>query len=135
MGKIKSRWDNLDKDIQKWATRLGAIATIIGFLVAGGGWVVNQINDNLATRLESQTADIQAEVQKLSEQVTVNDQQREIQITRLELMYLIQHDPENTVEIEKLARHYFQAGGNSYMSSVYAQYCKSHNADCEVMYR
>ena len=138
MGKIKSKWDNLDERVQKWASRLGAIATIIGILAAGGGWIINQMDNSVASHIENQTSAIQDEVkgvqdsvQELSDKVDT----QELQITRLELMTLMENDPQNTVEIEKLAHYYFQNGGNSYMSSMYAKYCKQYGADCEIMFK
>lgn len=52
-------------------------------------------------------------------------------ITRIELITLINHDPDNVVEIEKLARYYFspEVNGNRYMSSVLSKWSKEHNVD------
>lgn len=140
--KIKSKWDSLDKNIQKWATRLGAIATIIGILAAGGGWLIHQVDSAVATRIETQTEsiqtevkEVQSEVQKLSDKTDQQDREAELQLMRLELMVLMENDPSNTVEIEKVAHNYFSRGGNSYMSSMYARYCKQYGADCEIMYK
>lgn len=136
MKKIKSKWDNLDKNIQKWATRLGAIATIIGVLTAGGGFLIHQVDNAVAARIESQTTEIQQEVQKLTEKVEENDSHSEVQLTRLELMMLMEHDPTNTVEIEKVAHHYFvDQGANSYISSLYNKWCHSFGGNCEIMYK
>lgn len=142
MSKIKSKWDKLDERVQKWATRLGAVATIIGFVAAGGGWLIHQVDNAVASHIEAQTTEIQTEVkniqgevEKLSDKVESQDKQTDLQLTRLELMTLMENDPQNTVEIEKLAHYYFQNGGNSYMSSMYAKYCKQYGADCEIMYK
>ena len=62
MKKIKSKWENLDKGVQKWATRLGAIATIVGILAAGGGWIISQLDNSVSAHIESQTQAIQGEV-------------------------------------------------------------------------
>lgn len=133
---VKNKWDNLDKGIQKWATRLGAIATIIGIVTAGGGWLIHQMDNSVASHIESQTATLQQEVQSLTEKVETHEKQSDLQLTRLELMNLMNDDPYNIVEIEKIAHYYFKdLGGNSYMSSLYAKYCKQYGADCEIMYR
>ena len=62
-----------------------------------------------------------------------NGQQKDEQaITRLELMMLMTQDPENVLEIEKLARKYFDPNGlngDSYMSKIYSDYAKEYNAD------
>ena len=134
--KIKNKWDNLDKNVQKWATRLGAIATIVGILAAGGGWLISQVDNAVAVRIENQTESIQQEVQKLTEKVDTQDRETELQLTRLELMTLIANNPTNTVEIERLAHKYFKdLGGNSYMVSEYNRYCHQYHADCEIMYK
>ena len=136
MSKIKSKWDNLDKNVQKWATRLAAIATIIGIVTAGGGWIVSQLDNSVAAHIENQTQAIQDEVQKLSDKVESQDKETELQLTRLELMTMMANDPTNTVEIERVAHHYFKdLGGNSYMTSEYNRYCHQYNADCEIMYK
>lgn len=136
MSNIKKKWDGLDKNVQKWATRLGAIATIVGILATSGGWIVSQLDNAVAARIENQTVAVQQEVQKLSDNVDTKDKESELQLNRLELMMLMDHDPNNTVEIEKVAHHYFKdLGGNSYMSSLYAKYCKQYGADCEIMYK
>lgn len=136
MSSIKSKWDKLDKNVQKWATRLGAVATIIGILATGGSWIVSQLDNSVSTHLENQTQSIQTEVQQLSDKVDSQDKESELQLNRLELMMLMDNDPYNTVEIEKVAHHYFKdLDGNSYMSSMYAKYCKQYGADCEIMYK
>lgn len=136
MKKIKSKWENLDKGVQKWATRLGAIATIVGILAAGGGWIISQLDNSVSAHIENQTQAIQGEVDKLSAKVDAQDRQTELQLTRLELMMLMENDPYNTVEVEKVAHHYFvDLGGNYYLTSEYSKYCKQYGADCEIMFK
>lgn len=135
--KIKSKWDKLDERVQKWATRLGAIATIIGILAAGGGWLVNQLDNSVAVHIEAQTQEIQQEVQKLTEKVGEHEEQSDLQLTRLELMNLIQLDPNNVIEIEKVAKHYFvDLQGDWYLTSVYSKWAKQYggNMDFIVMH-
>lgn len=134
MSKIKSKWDNLDKNVQKWATRLGAIATIIGVLAAGGGWIVSQLDNSVSAHIENQTQAIQDEVQKLSDKVDAQDRQTDLQLTRLELMTLINGNPHNVVEIEKVANHYFQdLKGDWYMSEMYSRWAKQYGGNAEIM--
>lgn len=128
--KIKSKWDSLDKNIQKWATRLGAIATIIGIVAAGGSWLINNINDDLASKIESQTTQLQDEVQKLSDKVEEKNKQTDLQLTRLELMTLMETNPKNVIEIERLARYYFvDLKGDFYMTSVYSIWAEQYGGD------
>ena len=133
---LKSKWDKLDDKAQKWAKRLTTFATIIGVLVAASSWLINQLDNAVAARLEAQTASLQQEVETLSKGREQADRQTELQLTRLELMMLIAHDPENVVEIEKIAHRYFNdLSGNSYMSSEYSNYCKQYSADCEIIFK
>lgn len=135
MGKIKNKWDNLDERVQKWASRLGAIATIVGVIVAGGGWLIHQVDNAVATRLESQTSAIQDEVQKLSEAVEAQDKEQEQRLMRLELMTLMDTDPDNVLGIEKLAKEYFseRINGNSYMTAYYTRWAKQYGGDLSVV--
>lgn len=137
VSKAKKKWDSLDKNVQKWATRLGAIATIVGVLTAGGGWLIHQVDNAVASRIETQTTEIQQEVQKLSEKVDAQDKQTDLQLTRLELMNLIELDPTNVIEIEKVAKHYFiDLQGDWYLTSVYSKWAKQYggNMDFVVMH-
>ena len=134
MSKIKSKWDSLDERVQKWATRLAAIATIIGIVTAGGGWLIHQLDNAVATHIETQTTAIQSEVQKLSDKVDAQDRQTDLQLTRLELMTLIDNNPHNVVEIEKVAKHYFQdLKGDWYMSEMYSKWAKQYGGNAEIM--
>lgn len=128
--KIKNKWDSLDKSVQKWATRVGAITTIIGAIVAGGSWLIHQVDNAVATRIENQTDALQQEVKNLSDKVDEKDRQFDLQLTRLELMNLIELDPHNVVEIEKVAKHYFSdLRGDWYLTSVYSKWAKQYGGD------
>ena len=132
--KVKNKWDKLDDNTQKWAKRLTSIATIIGVLVAGCGWVINQLDNAVAVRLEEQTASLQQKVESLSNGREQSDRQTEMQLTRLELMMLMAHAPENIVEIEKIARHYFvDLKGDTYMTSEYTKWAKNYGGDMEYV--
>lgn len=134
MSRAKKKWDSLDKNVQKWATRLGAIATIVGVLTAGGGWLIHQVDNAVASRIEAQTTEIQQEVQKLTEKVSEHEYQTDVKLTRFELLMLMEHDPENIVGIERLARHYFSPplDGNSYMTSCYTKWAKLYGGDLSL---
>ena len=66
----------------------------------------------------------------LRQEMKAGQRKDEQAITRLELMMLMTHDPENVLEIEKLARKYFvDLEGNTYMSKMYSDYAKKYKAD------
>lgn len=133
--KVKKKWEALDENVQKWASRLAAVATIVGTLAAAGTWLISQIDNSLAAQIEGQTAHMEEQISALSDKVDQQDKETELQIMRLELMTLMENNPTNTVEIEKVAHNYFKKGGNSYISGLYAKYCKQYGADCEIMFK
>ena len=136
MARVKTFWNNLDKKVHTWATRLAAVATIVGVLTASGTWLIHQVDNSLAMRLEDHTASIQQEITALKQQQEESNKQTELQLTRLELMTLMETDPDNIIEIEKIAKKYFQdLKGNAYLSSEYGRWCRKYNADCEVIFR
>lgn len=134
MAERKKLLDKFDKNVQQWAKRIGAIVTIIGAITAGASWLISQIDNSLATRIESQTAEMQQEIQKLSNKVDAQDKQTELQLTRLELMSLMENDPENIVGIERLAKEYFSPplNGNSYMTELYSKWAKQYGGDLSI---
>ena len=136
VSKIKNKWNKLDDNVQKWSKRLAAIATIIGVLAAGAGWSINQLDRAISEKIENQTAVIQQEVKQVSIEREASAKQTDLQLTRLELMMLMETDPDNTIEIEKVAHRYFiELGGNAYMSSEFSRWCKLYDADCEIVFK
>lgn len=122
MGKT-SLSEKANKKLQKWSGIIGAMITIIGAITGACSWVSNQF----ANAVSSQISDFRDEVKASN---TKQDQQ----ITRLELMNLIQNDPTNIVGIEKLARYYFQElNGNQYMTGVYSRWCQQYGGDPSVV--
>lgn len=111
-------FDRMSEKVDKTAGLISSVLVIIGVVTGAIGWVNAQLQDAIA----AQVSDLKATVQ-------ANDDQQNLAIMRLELMSLIQNDPDNTVEIEMLGKKYFQQGGDSYMSSVYSKYAKEHDLD------
>lgn len=117
-----SSFDKTSKKLQKWAGVVGAILTILGAITGACSWVSNQF----ANAVSSQISDFRNEVKESN---TKQDQQ----ITRLELMNLIQNDPTNIAGIEKLARYYFQElNGNQYMTGIYSKWCQEYGGDPSI---
>ena len=135
MGKVKGKWDKLDEKAKKWAARLTAFATIIGVLAAGGGWIINQLDNAVATRIEAQTVSLEKEVEELTTATNKADKEIELQLMRLELMMLIESDPENVIGIERLARKYFSPpmNGNSYMTAFFTKWAKAYGGDLSLV--
>lgn len=134
--KVKSKWDALDTRVQKIAKLLTGIAAIIGVLAAGTGWLLGQIDTAISKKIEAQTTTLQQEVKQIASDREATAKQTELQLTRLELLLLMETDPDNVVEIEKVAHRYFRVlGGNAYLSSEYSRWCKAYSADCEIIFK
>lgn len=115
----KSLYDKADKRVQRWAKTISAIIVIIGAIIGVCTWVSNQfakaVSDQIS-EFQQETRDADVEMQQ--------------SITRLELLGLMEHDSDNTVAIEKLARHYFTVlKGDKWMSERYSRYAKEHDLD------
>lgn len=126
ISKLATTWDNADK----WAKRvLGAIATIgtiAGIITGITGWVTNQLDSHLDPKLENLASQIE-ELRAGSEKA---DKTLELSNTRLELTTLIAHNPDNVLEIEKVARYYFiELGGDWYMSQIYSTWAREYGGD------
>lgn len=122
MGK-KSLYDRTDKKLQRIASTVGAIVAIIGAVTGVCSWVSNQF-----------TQAISAQISDFRSEMRSSNEKQDQQITRLELMNLIQNDPTNITGIEKLAKYYFQdLNGNQYMTGVYSKWCQEYGGDPSVV--
>lgn len=123
MAQKASAYDKADKKLQRVSKTIGAITVI---LVAAAGvcsWVSNQF----ATAVSDQISDFQQEVDAANKR-------HEQSITRVELIALIEHDPENIAAIEKIARYYFrELDGDSYMLQKYSSWAKQYGGDITII--
>lgn len=114
------KWPQKIKDL---SALISAIIVVGGALIGGGKWLLSEIN-----------ASTNARVDALESKIDDNNARDELATTRLELMILMEHDPDNTIEIEKLAKHYFgDLNGNSYLTSIFSKWCRKHGANCEIV--
>ena len=121
--KLYKSYDKADKKLQRISGTIGAIIAILGALAGALGWVQTQFTNAVS----SQMNDLKNEMQE-------SDKRTEIQITRLELMTLIDTQPENTAEIEKVAKHYFRdLEANWYMTSIYSKWCQEYGGDPTII--
>lgn len=119
----KSLYDKTDGKIQKWAKTISAIVVIVGALAGVYSWVSSQF----AKAVSEQISDFQQETRE-------SDTELQQSVTRVELLELIEHDPDNVVAIEKLARYYFvNLKGDKWMSERYSRYAKEHNLDASFV--
>lgn len=123
MAKEVDRIKKIPSVIQKIATTISALLAILGVLTTGGQWIINEVSAATNQRIDT-----------LEQTIAQNDHETRLSVVRLELMTLISHDPTNVVEIEKLARLYFnELGGNSYMTSIVSKWCKEYDSDCGLI--
>lgn len=132
MNKVKTKWNSLDKGVQKVAKFLGAIATIVGIMIGCGTWIVAQVDSALAARIDQQTETLQNNVEFLLTKTDKHEAEADLTFMRLELMMLINTDPTNVVEIKKLYQSYREHGGNHYAASVIQRWCKTYYPSCDL---
>lgn len=120
------RWDKADKWIKRILGAIATMGTIIGIVTGITGWVTTQLDNHLDDKVETIITQIEALDAKSDEA----DKKLELSNTRLELTTLIAHNPDNIIEIEKVARYYFlDLGGDWYMSQIYSDWAREYNGD------
>ena len=116
----KSLYEKTDKKLQKLSGTIGAIIAILGAMSGVFGWIQSQFTNAISNQINDFRQEMKAS----------NDSQ-DLAIMRLELMNLIENNPDNTVEIERLGKKYFNPpyNGDSYMSVVYSEWAKERGLD------
>ena len=117
----KFKLKNIPQKVKDISAFISAVIAIGAALLGAGQWIVHEV-----------TAATNNRVDALEQKIDDNQQTNELATTRLELMMLLDHDPDNVIEIEKLARKYFNPplNGNTYMTSVISDWCTEHGIDC-----
>ena len=123
MAKEDSLYAKTDSKIRRISGTITALAVVIGAVAGVCSWVSNRF----AEAVSSQISGFQREIE-------LKDVKQEQSLTRLELIMLMEHDPENNAEIEKVAKHYFVGlDGDWYMTGLYSQWAKEHGGDISFM--
>lgn len=118
-----SLYDKADKKLHRISGTIGAIIAIVGALTGALGWIQAQF-----------TNAVSAQINELKEEMQASDKKTEMQITRLELMTLIDTQPENVTEIEKVAKHYFiDLGADWYMTGIFSRWCSEYGGDATII--
>lgn len=124
--KLEQKWDSADRWVKRVLGAIAAIGTIIGIVTGITSWVTAQLDYHLDAKISS----ISASIQELDAKSDAADRKLELSNTRLELTTLIAHNPENVLEIERVARYYFlDLGGDWYMSKIYSDWAKKFGGD------
>lgn len=116
----KTTSEKADKKLQKWASIVGSVVAILGALTGAFSWINSQFTNAVSEQISG-----------FQQEVRASDQANRQATTRLELMILMEHDSENTVAIERMAKYYFQElNGDLYMTQKVSDWCNVHGRDC-----
>lgn len=119
----ESLYDKVDKRARRWAATAGAIVALVGVAAGICSWVSNQFQ----TAVSNQISGFQQEVEDAN-------MRQEQSVTRVELLMLMTHDPDNKVAIEKMARYYFHTlGGDLWMTQKYSDWCDAYDGDATIV--
>lgn len=123
MAKKKPLIDKMSGRLQKTAATVSAIVVLLGAVGGFYSWTSQQF----ANAVSGQIQEFREETKKTTSQMLQT-------ITRLELLSLMEYDPDNIVAIEKIARYYFVTlEGNTWVSRVYSKYAKEHGLDASFV--
>lgn len=113
--KAKSMWDSLNERTQKIVSIITAVGVIGGTFFGGVNYIVARLDDHI----QEQTTTLSSQLQEVR-----------LSTTRNELLSLMNGDPENVLEIERVAKRYFtEYNGDWYMSGLYSKYAAKYGAD------
>lgn len=118
----KKLLDKVSDRANKIAGIVSAFLVIVGAITGAVSWATSQF-----------TSAISSQINEFRQEVKASDDSQNLAIMRLELMNLMQTDPENVVEIEMLGKKYFQAGGNSYMSRLFSDWARKYGGDPSIV--
>lgn len=120
---LGKKYDKADKKLRRIAGTIGAIAAIAGAFTGLCSWVNTQFTNAISSQISS-----------FQEEVRTADKADKQATTRIELMVLMNHDPDNVVAIERMAKYYFQElDGDLYMTQQVSDWCNEHNRDCTAI--
>ena len=120
----KTSWfDKVDEKVKRLAATISASIVIIGAAAGICSWVSNRFQ----TVVSEQISDFRQEAQEA-------DLRHEQAVTRVELIMLMEHDPDNKVAIERMAKYYFNdLKGNRYMEDKYSAWANEHDGDISFL--
>lgn len=113
----------LSEIIPKWAQNF---VTIVAAITAALGVVTGMVS----AIQEKVTADLKGDLEQLSQDVA----SIKLDTTRMQLLTLMNEDPDNVTDILKVAKYYFKdLNGDWYMSRLFTEWANSHNIDVSDM--
>lgn len=119
----ESLYDKTNNKLQRWAKTISASIVVIGAITGVFSWVSNQFANAVSNQISSFRQEM--------EEANIKHEQT---ITRVELIALIEHDPNNAAAIEKIAKYYFRdLNGDSYMLQKYSNWAKQYGGDISII--
>lgn len=118
--KKESLYDKADKKIQRISSTIAAIIAVVTAATGVFSWVSGQFTNAISSQID-----------EFRQEVKASNDAQDLAIMRLELMSLIEDNPDNIVEIEMLGKKYFNPpyNGDSYMSILYSQWANARGLD------
>ena len=121
--KVEKTFDKVSKRATKIAGLVSAVLVLVSAATGLCTWISNQF-----------ASAVSAEISEFRKEAKESNDKQEQAITRVELMVLMEHDPDNVVAIEKMARYYFQElDGNLYMTQKYSEWAKANGGDLSIV--
>lgn len=108
----------VERQLTRTSSLISAVLVIISAITGLCAWLSTQFQNAVASQID-----------EVRQSIEESNKSQDLAIMRLELMSLIENDPENVVEIERLGKKYFQAGGDTWMSGYYSRYAHQHGLD------
>lgn len=113
--KIVNKWDSLNAKTQRIVTTITSAGIIIGAFFGCSNYIVSQLDQHI----QDQMSDVKEDVAEIK-----------LSSTRNELLLMMRNNPENVIEIERLAKAYFvDMKGDFYMTGLYSDWAKKHGGD------
>lgn len=113
----------IERQLTKASSIISAVLVIISAIAGLFAWINTQFQNVV-------TEQINVFQESIKNDLTENKQSS----ARIELMMLMEHDPDNVVAIEQTAKYYFRdLKGDRYMTGRYSTWAKEHGGDTSIV--
>lgn len=112
----------VEQQLTRMSNGVSAVLIILSAITGFCVWLNTQLQTAIADQISKVQGSIEGEMSENSQA-----------ITRVELMMLMEDDPENITAIEQMARRYFiDLKGDMYMSKKYSEWAKAYGGDISI---
>lgn len=109
----------LSERVVKASQVVTAFTVLIGAITGIYTWLDNRFINRVSEQIEDLRVEMEA-----------SDESTDRKLTRLELMNLIQNQPTNIAEVERVAKHYFvDCNGDWYATKFYSEWATAYGGD------